>query len=57
MDAARDQYSLVFQQCAEWIDAGELSIHVNKCFTLEQALEAHKLLEAGHIQGKIVLQI
>jgi NADPH:quinone reductase len=47
----------ILTQCAKLIDAEKLKIHVGKTFTLEQASEAHKLLEIGSMAGKIVLLI
>jgi NADPH2:quinone reductase len=47
----------ILSQCARLIDTGKLKIHVGKTFPLEQATEAHKLLETGSMMGKIVLLI
>lgn len=52
---ARANQVHILTQCAEWIDRGELRIHVDKVLPLQQAAEAHALIEAGHTQGKIVL--
>ncbi len=46
----------ILTQCAELIDAGKLKIHVSKVFSLSEAVAAHRLLEAGSVTGKIVLQ-
>jgi len=45
----------ILRQCAEWIDAGALRIEVGRTFPLDQAAEAHRLIEQGGTQGKIVL--
>lgn len=42
---------------AEIIDAGEVSVHVEREFSLEEAAAAHRLLEEGHTRGKIVLRV
>lgn len=42
---------------AEIIDAGELSVHVDREFPLDEAAVAHRLLEEGHTRGKIVLRV
>lgn len=42
---------------AELIDSGELMVHIDREFPLEQAAEAHRLLEEGHTRGKIVLRV
>jgi NADPH:quinone reductase len=47
----------ILTQCAKLIDAGKLKVHVGKTFPLEEAAEAHKLLETGSMMGKIVLLI
>jgi NADPH:quinone reductase len=47
----------ILNQCAQWFDAGQLSIELDKIFPLEAAAEAHKFLESGLVQGKVVLSI
>ena len=47
----------ILDQCARWIDDGRLSVSVGHCFSLAQAVDAHRLIEEGHMQGKIVLVI
>lgn len=42
---------------AELIDAGTVSVHVDREFPLQQAAQAHRLLEKGHTRGKIVLNM
>ena len=54
--AAQQHQADILTQCADLIDAGNLKIHVSKVFPLSEAVEAHRLLEAGSITGKIVLQ-
>jgi NADPH:quinone reductase-like Zn-dependent oxidoreductase len=39
------------------IEAGHLQVHVDRVFDLEQAADAHRLAEAGHSGGKIVLRV
>lgn len=41
---------------ADLIDSGEIKVHVDKVFPLEDAKEAFKYLEEGHPQGKVVLK-
>ncbi|ASF44838.1 zinc-dependent alcohol dehydrogenase family protein [Methylovulum psychrotolerans] len=57
LPAARDRYVAILKQCAKFIDAGKLSIHVSHVLPLAQASTAHDLLEAGHTTGKVVLSI
>lgn len=45
----------ILDRCAELIDAGRLRIHVDRVLPLDQAAEAHRLIEAGGTTGKIVL--
>jgi NADPH:quinone reductase-like Zn-dependent oxidoreductase len=39
------------------IEAGKLRPIVEKVFTLEQIAEAHRLSQAGHVRGKLVIRI
>ena len=45
----------ILRQCGELIDAGKLRVHVAETFPLSKAAEAHRRLEAGGAQGKLVL--
>jgi len=49
--------SAILEQCGQLIDEGQLQLHVSKILPLEALQEAHRLIEAGHTQGKIVLAI
>jgi NADPH:quinone reductase-like Zn-dependent oxidoreductase len=44
-------------QAAELHEAGRFSIPVEQTFPLEQAPEAHRRSEAGHVRGKLVLVV
>lgn len=57
LDEARDKHVQILQQCALWIDEGLLRPHISHQFPLQQAAEAHSLIEAGHTSGKIVLSV
>ncbi|MEA3275088.1 MAG: zinc-dependent alcohol dehydrogenase family protein [Pseudomonadota bacterium] len=52
---ARAHQGEILRRCGEWIDGGELHIHVSDTFPLERAADAHRLIEQGHVQGKLVL--
>ena len=39
------------------VDEGRLAVHVERTFRLEQAADAHRLLEGGHMRGKAALEI
>ena len=45
----------ILEQYAQRIEAGELGVLVTHRFPLAQARDAHRLLEAGGITGKIIL--
>ncbi len=47
----------ILEQCARLIDQGQLKIHVGKTFPLANAAEAHRVLEAGGVMGKLVLEM
>jgi NADPH:quinone reductase-like Zn-dependent oxidoreductase len=50
-------YPAQLQQIAQLIDAGKIKPIIAKIMPLEQAAEAQKLSEEGHILGKIVLKV
>jgi NADPH:quinone reductase-like Zn-dependent oxidoreductase len=37
------------------VDAGRLTIHLHETFPVEKAAEAHRLVEGGHVHGKVAL--
>ena len=39
------------------VDAGRLAVHVERTYSLEQAADAHRLIEGGHMRGKLALEI
>jgi NADPH2:quinone reductase len=47
----------ILRRCGKLIDSGELKIHVSQTFPLAAAAQAHQLLEAGHVTGKLALTI
>ncbi len=57
LNLARDKHVALLKQCATYIDAEKLKIHVSDVLPLSQAREAHDLIEAGHTIGKLVLSI
>jgi NADPH2:quinone reductase len=44
-------------QCGKLIESGRLQIEVAATLPLAQVAVAHRMLEAGHTQGKLVLRI
>lgn len=57
LPAARAHQDEILRHCAELIDTGRLRPHVGAVLPLVAAARAHELVEAGHMQGKIVLKI
>ncbi len=57
LEAALQHQTEILTQCAQWLDAGKLKIHLNQTFPLEAAAEAHQRLERGSMLGKIALTI
>jgi len=49
--------SEILEKCAALFDSQELSIKLAKTLPLEQAAEAHRLIEAGGMTGKLVLNV
>ncbi|SCG45223.1 NADP-dependent oxidoreductase [Micromonospora humi] len=39
------------------VDAGRLTVHLARTFPLVEAAEAQRLVEAGHVRGKVVLTL
>jgi NADPH2:quinone reductase len=56
VEEQKDQ-AKILQQSGRLIDEGQLKIHLSHTFPLEKAAEAHCLLEAGGMMGKIALTI
>jgi NADPH:quinone reductase-like Zn-dependent oxidoreductase len=44
-------------QAAELYEAGRFSMPVEQAFPLEQAPDAQRISQAGHVRGKLVLII
>ncbi len=47
----------ILKQCGELFDSGRLQVRVQKTLPLEQAADAHRIIEQGHASGKLVLTI
>ena len=47
----------ILEQGAQMIDDGKLTVKVSTVLPLDEAAAAHRLVEAGHTTGKVVLRI
>lgn len=54
---ARAHQIEILDIAARMIDAGDLHIKIQNHFALQGAASAHQMIEAGHTQGKLILQI
>ena len=54
---ARLTQTRILEQGARLFDRGKLKVTIAETLPLERAAEAHALIEEGHTQGKIVLEI
>lgn len=39
------------------LEAGDVRVHVDRVLDLDEAAEAHRLIETGHTRGKVVLRV
>jgi len=54
---ARARHGEILDACAALFASGQLRAHVSQVLPLAQAAAAHRRLEQGHMQGKLVLAI
>lgn len=47
----------ILSRCAEYFTRGQLKIHVQHTLPLARASDAHRLIDEGHLQGKIALHV
>lgn len=57
MHNARVKQREMLEAASGLIEGGKLEIRVSQVLPLEQAAEAHRLIESGHTMGKVVLEI
>lgn len=55
LHAERVRQREILERCAALVEAGQLRVEIAHTLPLAQAAEAHRLIEAGHTRGKIVL--
>jgi NADPH2:quinone reductase len=49
--------TVILERGAKLLEQKLLKVHIDRTLPLEQAAEAHRLVEPGHTAGKIILQI
>jgi NADPH2:quinone reductase len=57
LDEARDKHVAILNDCAAMLDKGLLKSRIGQVFPLAEAGNAHRLLEQGHVSGKLVLTL
>ena len=53
--ASRDEILRRASDLFEWVQGGQLRVRIDRTFPLKEAAEAHRYLEAGRSQGKLLL--
>jgi NADPH:quinone reductase-like Zn-dependent oxidoreductase len=54
---AVDPDPVALRGLVELVEQGKLRVHVQETFPFERVADAHRLLDAGHLQGKLVLTV
>ncbi|WHX23602.1 NADP-dependent oxidoreductase [Streptomyces malaysiensis subsp. malaysiensis] len=54
---AVDPDPVALRGLVELVEQGRLRVHVQETFPFERVADAHRLLDGGHLQGKLVLTI
>lgn len=55
--AAVDPDPVALRGLVELVEQGRLRVHVQETFPFERVADAHRLLDGGHLQGKLVLTV
>ncbi len=54
---AVDPDPVALRALVDLVEQGKLRVHVQETFPFERVTDAHRLLDAGHLQGKLVLTV
>lgn len=54
---AVDPDPVALRRLVELVEEGKLRVHVQETFPFERVADAHRLLDGGHLQGKVVLSV
>ena len=52
-----ESHGEILRDAAELADQGKLKPHVSRVLAFEEIAEGHRLLEAGHVTGKLVVRV
>lgn len=54
---AVDPDPVALRALVELVEQGRLRVHVQESFPFERVVDAHRLLDDGHLRGKLVLTV
>lgn len=50
-------HAMELRELLRLVATGHLRVHIQESFPLERAADAHRLIEGGHVHGKLVLEV